>query len=363
MSDENGGETETAVMGMKAGQDWALYGPFLDKTLIRNYMWMNIAGQIMPDWTPQVRFCELILNGEYQGLYVMMEMIEVQKNRLNLTEYEDGDLIPSYLVRIEPKTNPDRELENFSFYSYRMEEGKTFELLYPGLSHQNEHVLNYVETDLSEIERKIYAAEVTSGTHEWKNVLDMESFINYYILEEFAGIIDTFSASTYFYKDTRGKLKIGPVWDFNNASDNFFQPVAYDTFIVANRGWFGQLMHDQEFVTGIVKRYRQLRKTVLSDEYLINYVQETESWLGSAIDRNWKVWGYSFDTSVLDPHERRSAAEGNSDNLEAYNPVDYQQANEWMLNYMLQRAHWLDDNIDTLYQYAHQSKYNGKTID
>ena len=57
-------------MGMDAHYEWAMHGPYLDKSLIRNYMWYNIAGEIM-DYAPNVRFCEVIINGEYKGLYVM----------------------------------------------------------------------------------------------------------------------------------------------------------------------------------------------------------------------------------------------------------------------------------------------------
>ncbi len=77
------------LLGMAKSSDWVLHGPFLDKTLIRNYMWMNISAEIM-DYTPAVRFCELVVDGEYQGVYVMMETIEVSEERLDLSPYEAG---------------------------------------------------------------------------------------------------------------------------------------------------------------------------------------------------------------------------------------------------------------------------------
>lgn len=65
---------DVEMLGMDAHHEWALHGPYLDKTLIRNYMWYNIAGEIM-DYAPNARFCEVIINGEYQGLYLMVETI------------------------------------------------------------------------------------------------------------------------------------------------------------------------------------------------------------------------------------------------------------------------------------------------
>ncbi len=90
--DENGENNPQEVMGMAAHSEWALYGPYLDKSLIRNYMWYNISGEIM-EWAPNVRYCELILDGEYRGLYLMMETItDGDDCRLNLSDDAYGSL-------------------------------------------------------------------------------------------------------------------------------------------------------------------------------------------------------------------------------------------------------------------------------
>lgn len=72
--DENGAEDPQALAGMAAHDEWALNGPFLDRTLLRNYLCLNVAGEIM-EYAPNVRYCELYLNGEYQGLYLLMETV------------------------------------------------------------------------------------------------------------------------------------------------------------------------------------------------------------------------------------------------------------------------------------------------
>ena len=78
------------LLGMTANADWALHGPFLDKTQLRNYMWMNISAEVM-GYAPNVRFCELILDGEYQGLYLLMETVSMDSGRVELTDYREGD--------------------------------------------------------------------------------------------------------------------------------------------------------------------------------------------------------------------------------------------------------------------------------
>ena len=92
------------MLGMDAFDEWALHGPYLDKTLIRNYMWYNLAGEIM-DYAPNVRFCEVLLNGVYQGLYVMTETVSSGADaRLKLTEPSKDTVQTSY-ARSEEHTS------------------------------------------------------------------------------------------------------------------------------------------------------------------------------------------------------------------------------------------------------------------
>ncbi len=355
------GDPETArsqgLLGMKSGKEWALHGPFLDKTLMRNYMCMNLSAEVMGTWVPDTRFCELILDGEYQGVYLLMETIDVGENRLDLREYEPGDPVLSYLVRIEPYTNQEKVLDNFSLYSYRMEPGRHLELLYPGTADQTRRVQNYVQADFNEVERMLYSVEMLEGSGAWQQELDVDSLINYYILMEFFGINDTFAASTYFYRDVRGKLSIGPVWDYNNAFDNFLRPISSQEFILSQRGWYAKLMQDEDFVERVVSRYRQLRRGILSEERLLAYEKEVETWLGSAVERNFQVWGYTFDPEQLSTRERKRPNPKTGDTLQDVNPSSYEEAVEWMMDYIVDRGRWMDEHIDSLRQYCHPSRF------
>ena len=104
--------------------------------------------------------------------------------------------------------------------------------------------------------------------------LDLNSFVDYYILQEFLAVNDSFSASTYFYKDVRGKLHIGPVWDYNNVLDNFFTDLPESGFLLAQKGWFGQLMESERFVERVIDRYQELRAGILSDEAISGYAED-----------------------------------------------------------------------------------------
>lgn len=363
--DENDPEQSDAraLLGMAKGDEWSLHGPFLDKTLIRNYMWMNISAQVM-GYAPGVRFCEVLIDGEYQGLYVLMETIDVSPQRVNLTEYRDGDAIFSYMVRLEPRPDAQKQIDNFNFYTMRTEQGSGIELVYPGTSSQTEAVREYVKTDFSEIERYLYSYEMAKDPDSCWEYLDLDSFVDYYILQEYLAVSDAFSASTYFYKDVRGKLHIGPVWDYNNVLDNFFTDLSESDFLLDQKGWFAPLMKSGLFVDRVISRYRELRQGVLSDAYIDQYAQEVEVWLGSAIDRNFEVWGYSFDVDQLSVDERRSPTAGRDAlTLEELNPSTHEEALEWMLQYAAGRGAWLDEHIEALRQYCHPSRNASEVTD
>ncbi|MDR0326281.1 MAG: CotH kinase family protein [Oscillospiraceae bacterium] len=352
-------ENPLPLLGMTPGVEWALHGPFLDKTLMRAYVWINLSADIF-GYAPSVRFCELILNGEYQGLYVLMETLTVQEGRVDLYRYRDGDPVMSYFVVLDSRTNPLKRADVFSDYTLRFDTGKHVEMLYPGTLRQTEHVRNYITTGISEIEKHLYSLELLQRTEAYERYINTDSFVDFYLFNEFIGDNDTFSNSTYFHQDARGKLTIGPSWDYNNVMNNFFYNLPADEFILARRGWYERLMMDGTFVGRVVSRWRELRRGVLSEENLLRYHTEVEQWLGSAVWRNYEVWGYSFDPDRLNGRTRRRPSNEEMEEgltLHDVNPSSYSEAMDWMLEYMLERGRWMDENIDALYQYCHPSRY------
>jgi len=351
------------LLGMNPHSEWALHGPFLDKTLMRNYMWMNIAAEVMGPghFVPEVRFFELILNGDYQGVYVLMETIRVSTSRVNLNRYREGMPVTSYVVRFDTFTHtPERKVDIFSKHTLRLEGGNTLEIMYPTLSRQNDTIHEYVARNISTIERILYSPEIIWYSGIYEQYIDLDSFINFFIINEFIANNDLWSGSTYLYKDVRGRLVAGPVWDFNNVMDNFFLSMPADSFILADRGWFDRLMMSPTFTDGAIRRWNELRRGVLAEERLISYMQEVEDWLGSAIDRNFEVWGYSFDPEQVSAMARRrptdaEAAEGLT--IFDLNPSNFEEAIEWSRDYMIVRGRWLDSYIETLRQFSHPSRH------
>ena len=355
-------KNKVSLLDMAKSSSYVLHGPFLDKTLIRNYVFMNI-GNMITGYESEVRFCELVLNGEYQGLYVLMETIDVGKGKLDLREYRKNEPICSYVVQINTSVSDEKQLDNFTYYTDRLTPKRQFEIVHPGNRNLDENAINYIKTDLSEIERKLYSYTNLDDDDFYVDYIDEDSFVDYYIYEEFLGIYDMYNASTYFYKDARGKLHIGPFWDFNNALDNFFNPIKSDVFLLNDRGVYKYLFTSKRFTEKVIDRYHELRETVLSDEYIRNYCDEVVEYLGSAVDRNYELWGYSFDAANMPTSQRKNPYQGDTKTrVEDINPESYDEAFEMMFDYMQKRGAFLDEHIENLRQYYSYSKNASKVV-
>ncbi len=350
--DEKGNEEKAQLFGMGAHDNWALYGPYLDKTLIRNYLLMNVSASVM-GYAPEVRFCEVFLNGRYQGLYVLMETIRKGGSRINIETYEPGKAEFDYILRIDRNDPDSRVVNSFSTYTFRQEmlgSSAGVQVIYPPASKLDEKGLKYIEDNLSAFEKALYSSDYRSASRGYRRYIDVDSFVDYYVLQEFLAISDAGTRSTYLYRDRSGKIKIGPVWDYNNAWNNYFMPFDEEgsEFMLVDRIWYDRLLSDPYFNEKVIERYRELRKTFLSDEALLSEMDEIVDYLGSAVGRNKSVWGYAYDPSLLDGDQKLFPDERN--------PENYESALEQMKEYMRRRGAWMDRHIDSLRQYAHSSR-------
>lgn len=351
LTDALGEENPKQVMGMGSHDTWALYGPFLDKTLIRNYMWMNISGEIM-GYAPNVRFCEVFLDDVYQGLYVMMETVSRGTGRVNLSGYTPGAAYTDYIVRVDKQNGDIRDLEVFSDYTLRMEHTRNSQtklsIVYPPKSTLNDKIRSYIEKDFSRFEKALYSSDYRDPIKGYRRYIDVDSFVDYYILQEFLCNNDMCNRSTYLYRDRLGKIHMGPVWDYNNILDNYIRLELDGTgFLYADRLWYDRLLTDETFNRQVRERYRQLRETFLSEDYLIEYIDSTIAFLGESVERNYQAWGDSFFPERLTGQERLFPQERN--------PRSYEEAVEDMKRFIRRRGEWMDEHMASLAQYSHES--------
>lgn len=342
---EAGENNPLPLLGMDAHHEWALHGPYLDKTLMRNYMWYNIGGEIM-NYAPNVRFCEVLLNGEYQGVYVLIEKVSAGKDgaRLNLTVDAKKNSFNGYLLQLNGHREPasGNFTDQFTFYAKRSHYQMDIE--FPGRYSLTPEMKDAISKDFSDFEKSLYSYDYDNEKYGYQSYIDVDSFVDYFLINEFTCNCDAGWLSTFIYKDVSQRFRIC-LWDMNSACDNYAhsqtQPMVFQ---MQNCLWYVMLFRDEDFVDALIDRYWELRETYLNLDYLNKYIDDTVAYLGPAIQRNYEKWGDTFQEAedLLTPTER--------------NPRNYEQAIQQMKDFLAQRAQWMDDNIDTLRQYSAESK-------
>lgn len=343
---------DVSLSGMTEDNEWVLHGPFLDKTLIRNYLCYNLAGEIM-DYAPNVRFCEAFINGEYMGLYLITEKVEYNKQgRIHLEKTDPDIATTPYILEMDRGTEDEtRKITTFGNHSYlTAEEGAELgqlEVIYPSKT-LTEEQRKFIERDFSQFEKAIFSLDYDDKKKGYRKYIDVESFIDYFLINEFTLNYDAVGYSTYLYKDVGDKLKMC-VWDFNSAFDYYeYSVISPETFVLQNSMWYNALFRDENFVQKVEDRYYVLREKYFNEVYLNNYIDETVAYLGAAIDRNYEKWGYSFKSEhngfvydYLKPVER--------------NVRSYEEAIEQLKDCIEERIEHMDRNIDRLYILCHDS--------
>lgn len=367
-----GQEEEEALLGMSKGSDWVLNGPFSDKSLIRNYIAYK-TGRNMMEYSPDVRFCEvfviddnssIIEDKHYKGVYLLIEKIKRSEDRVNIKKSQNNINETSFIISKNRFKQEDISLSSYGIQTYI--DSYAINIDYPKKNLTDEKY-QYINRFISEFERVLYSDKFNDPIEGYSKYINVESFIDFYIINEFFKNTDAGLLSTYFYKDYQEKLKAGPIWDFNkclgNHNEEIGLPYDYTGFFMINRPWFGRLMEDKSFSNELIDRYKALRKSYLSDEYLINMIDETVMLLGDAIERNFYKWPMEICNQAEIFEENEDVAEY-SLNIELY--IEFLENNKHLLKdteyraksygeeiarlkeFITNRGTWIDDNIDSL---------------
>ncbi len=325
-----------SILGMASASDWVLNGPFLDRSLSRNYLGFKVSSELLP-WASDTAYCEVYINDEYQGLYLMIEPVTNEMGRLNLNNYSLISGRCSYIVKMDRADEEENALQTYGVINCLIK--NDISVSYPTPANLTELQKEYITNDISEFEKALCSDNFADPDLGYAKYIDVDSFVDYFIISEMMMVTDAGFLSTYYYKDLEpdAKLKI-TVWDFNNSYDNIPWDVkSFEEFYLVEGNWFNRLVQDKGFVEKIINRYYELRQGILSDESLIGMVDENIEYLGSAVDRNFDLWGYTFDEYMLS---------------EDRDPRSFDDAIDMLKDAIVTRGAFLDDNIESLYDYC-----------
>lgn len=344
---EDGSKNKQDVLGMGKNWEWILNISFIDKSLLRNYLCLNIAGEILSS-TPDVRFCEVIIRkgGEnfYQGVYLMMEPVSQGTSRVDVAEYNPRYHTAGYILRRDRYDETGTMLNNYGM-QHHLTEGY-LDIKYPGSSKITKETVAYIENTINEFEQAIFSND--SNTYLlYNDQIDVQSFMDYFIINEFFANYDAGYNSTYVHSQSGNKLIMGPVWDFDHAIDNFdHTKLRLDTTAMHAAPWFRQLLRDEKFTTKLIERYHELRQSLLSDEYIQTYIDETIAFLGPAQERDWNRWRYFYEDGAY----LKNTSDEYGGVIER-NTKTYEEEIDTIKYTLSEHGNWLDKHIDSLYQF------------
>ena len=310
--DEQGENLNVPILDMPTENDWTLHGPYSDKSLIRNALAYSMAGDIMA-YAPRIRFCELVLDNEYLGVYLLTEKIKRDQNRVDLPkllpdENEGDDLTGGYILKFDKFNGEEVDGFRSDYPSDVRGFGTTiFQYHYPKPSDITTEQKSYIQTFIQSLEESIKSDDYQDPINGYRKYLDTQSFIELIFVNEIAKNVDGYRLSTYMYKDKDSKdprLKMGPVWDFNLGFANADYCTQGDPFglvflefnNVCNRDnwvvhfWWNRLWNDPGFKTELGNKWVELRKTELSTDHLIAKVDSFQNLLQEAQVRNFNKW-------------------------------------------------------------------------
>ncbi len=290
----NSGENlNVSLMGFPEENDWILHAPYSDKTLIRNVLSAHLFRK-MGHYAPRMKFCELFLNDEYQGVYIFIEKIKRDKNRINISKMKSSDnsgddITGGYILQI------DRWTDQCFWFTRKGE--MPIRVEYPKCTDLSTQQFQYIKNEIAMFESGLFADENMKPGSGYLNLIDIKSFIDFFIVNEISRNIDAYIKSTFLYKDKdskNGKITMGPVWDFNIAYGNADYRDGYLTdgfsYNVNNATWYKQLMQDTTFTNQLHKRWFELRNDLLLKENIFYIIDSLSNHLSEPQERNFDKW-------------------------------------------------------------------------
>ena len=275
LRDRRGEGRDAALLGMPA-DDWVPSANYNDKTLIRNATAYRTARSVFGRWAPRTRHVEVVLNGNYRGVYVLTQRIELGEGRV---EAEDGwilELVFGY-----------QAIGERHFTSPRTRRP----LIFTDPDEPSRREARVIRRDVRRFERALYGKRFRHPRLGWRARLAPSAAVDYVLLQELLGNQDAFHASTYFHRAPGERIAFGPLWDFDIAMGN----TTVDRFRsvpgwhLGGRPYVERLYRDGHFVRAMARRWRELRRDGLRRDVLAIVASDARR-IGRPQARNFRRW-------------------------------------------------------------------------
>lgn len=300
---------DVPLLNMPAENDWVLYAPYNDKSLMRNYITYELWRR-MGHYSVRTQFCELLLNGRYMGVYLFTEQIKKDDNRINIATLKredifDKELTGGYVIKVDKLPAVGYNAWISKHETYKEFKNITFQYVYPSFGEIMPEQERFIQDFISELETEL----LSSSEGHWERLflayIDQQSAMDKLLITELSKDIDSYRYSQYMYKEKDsqgGKVYFGPLWDYDTGYGNYneegsqVQQTRYWMYDSSRTRmfWFDRMMEDTTFKCHLAHRWSSLRSSVLSNESIFGLIDSTAAMLNEAQERNhfkWKTLG------------------------------------------------------------------------
>ena len=301
-----------SLLDMPSHKDWELNPNVYDITMLHNQTAFFMSQMSKLDYTPRFRYVDLMFNGRYYGTYMLGEYLSVGSTRVNVGD--DG-----FIMSIGYLTSGS------SFKTDYLEQPVS--VLYP--TSQSALVVNYIADVVREAEGVLFSSRFADESYGWRKYMDENSFVDWYLINEIAkNQSGAFKSGCIMNYRRGGKLKMGPVWDFEKAFGDAGS-TGSSGFVIKDVSWYKRLFKDPAFVTKVKERFDYYYN---HQEDILKSINENAQYLKYAIQEDNTKWDTfkSFMSSDADTW------------------VLYQGQVSSMKSWLTERMRWLKEQFDAM---------------
>jgi len=341
--DSLGFNNNVSLVGMPSENDWILHGPYSDKSHMRNMITFEL-GRKVGRYTPRTRYCEVIINEDYRGIYILMENIKRDENRVDIAtllpeDIEGDELTGGYILKVDKFTGDFEGGWTSPFPSVGNNE-LTIQFHKPEIDGLHEEQMEYIQDHVTEFETALAGSNFMDPEIGYAPYIDEHSFIDLYLINEFSRNIDGYRLSTYFHKQkdsNGGKIVMGPWWDYNLSFGNAdycdgWIPEGWEVESSCgddNPFWFERLLDDSTYSNLTRCKWEDYRSDAWSAESIHGLIDSLQTSLAAANVRNFTRW------DIL----------GNQIWPNYYIGETYEEEVQILRDWIDDRLLWLDENI------------------
>jgi hypothetical protein len=350
-----GNDLDVSLLGFPAESDWILFAPYNDKSLMRDVLAYKIAAS-MGRYASRSKFCEVVLNGEYVGVYVLLEKVKRDANRVNIKKLEPPDisgdaLTGGYIIKIDKTDGENNDgwyspylpfplSQYFVFYQYH----------YPKPDEIVQQQKDYIQNKIFQFETMMsLSSSISDSATGYPKFLDVDSFVDFVIVNEVAKNVDGYRLSTYLYKDKDSrnpKIFAGPVWDFNLGFGNadyyngwlttgwqlqfltdYQNMPSGEPFLTPT--WWRKLFNNSDFENKVYARWQSVKSNLINTQIIYGYIDSLTTLLNESKTRNFEKW------PILGVWVWPNYYVGQT----------YQQEISYLKNWIAFRLNWMDNNM------------------